>query len=70
MCILCHMVASEAMATSVAMVASEVRYELSFEISNIIYPVIYVHIVSFGDLGSHRRPQVASEVKFDLRIQI
>ena len=50
MCILPLLVASEAMATSEAMVTSEVRYELVFEISNINYPVIYVHIASFDGL--------------------
>ena len=37
MCILLLLVASEAMATSEAVVASEVRYELVFDISNINY---------------------------------
>ena len=70
MCILCPLVASEAMATLEAMVASEVRYELVSEISNISHPVIYVHIASYDGLGGHRWPRAASEVKFDLRIQI
>ena len=50
MCILRLLVASEAMATSEAMVASEVRYELIFEISNLSYPGINVHIASYGGL--------------------
>ena len=45
------MAASVAMAVSEAMAASEVRYDLIFEISNLSYPVIYVHIASFGGLG-------------------
>ena len=52
MCILRLMVASEAMATSEAMVASEVRYELLFEISNISYPVMYLHNASFASLAA------------------
>ena len=39
-CILDLLVALEAMATSEAVVASEVRYDLVFDISNISYPVI------------------------------
>ena len=53
MCILRLMVASEAMATSEAMVASEIRYQLIFETSNLSYPGINVHIASFGGLGGH-----------------
>ena len=45
MCIVSVLAASEAMA------ASEVRYDLVFEISNLSYPVIYVHIASFDGLG-------------------
>ena len=53
MCILLLLVASEAMATSEAMVASEVRYQLVFEISNLSYPGINAHIVSKGGLGGY-----------------
>ena len=47
MCILHLLVASE------AMVASEIRYELIFEISNLSYPGINVHIASLSGLGGH-----------------
>ena len=41
------------MATPEAMVAFEVRYEHVFEISNLSYPGINVHIASKGGLGGH-----------------
>ena len=53
MCILRLLVASEAMVALEAMVACEVRYELVFEISNLSYPGINVHIASFSGLGGH-----------------
>ena len=51
MCILHLLVALEA--TSEAMVGFEVIYEHVFEISNLSYPGINVHIASFGGLGGH-----------------
>ena len=44
-------------------------YELRFEISNLTYPGIHVHIASNGFRG-HGGLQTASEVTSDLKIQL
>ena len=50
-------------------------YDLSFEISNLEYPGIHVHIASnglrgHGGLRGHSGLQTTSEVTFDLKIQL
>ena len=56
--------------------ASKVKFDLRFEISNLNYHGIDVQIAynSFlGGLGGHgslQMPSIASEVKFDLRFEI
>ena len=65
MCIL-PITASEAMAASKQPLRS---YDLSFEISNLEYPGIHVHIVSNG-LRGHGSLQTTSEVTSDLKIQL
>ena len=72
MCILSlmFMVASEAMAASKW---PQTSYDLRFEISNLDYPGIYVHIASnshFGDLWGHGGHQMASEVTFSVRFEL
>ena len=51
MYILPVLAASEAMVALEAIAASEFSFDLLFEISNLSYPVIYVHIASSGGLG-------------------
>ena len=62
--------ASEAMAASKQPRRS---YDLRFEISNLNYPGIIVHVASnshFGGLGGHGGLQTASEVTSGLGIKI
>ena len=64
------------MASKTASMASKVRYDLRFEISNLNYHGIDVHIASNSFLGSlwgHgglQTASIASEVKFYLRFEI
>ena len=67
MCILPVLVASEAIAASEAMADTEVRYDLIFEISNLSYPVINVHIACFWWPRRPMRSLVASEVAVILK---
>ena len=54
--------------------ASEVKSDLRFEISDLNYPYIHVHILPFKsqflDLRGHCGLQTASEVKSDLGLEI
>ena len=53
--------------------ASEVKFELRFEISILNYPGIHVYIAfnnHFGDLWGHGGLQTASEVTSGLRIKL
>ena len=71
MCILPPM-ASEAMTASEAMAASKCpqgSYDLRFDISNLDYPGIHVHIAS-NSLRGHGGLQTTSEVTSDLKIQL
>ena len=60
------LVAFEAMAASKRPLRS---YDLRFEISNLDYPGIHVHIAS-NSLQGHGGPQMTSEVTSDLKIQL
>ena len=64
------MVASEAMAASKW---PQTSYDLRFEISNLDYPGIHVHIASnshFGGLCGYGGLQMASEVTYGLKIEL
>ena len=53
--------------------ASEVRFDLKIELSDLNYPEIYVPNASkshFHELGGHCGLQMTSEVKFNLRFEI
>ena len=52
---------------------SEVKFDLRFEISNLDYPGINVHVASYSqivDLRGHGSLQTASEVTNGLRIEL
>ena len=56
-----------------AALTSEVKSDLIFELSNLDYPGIHVHVASnchFVDLGGHGSVQTASEVTNDLGIEL
>ena len=74
MCILppMAMTASEAMMASEAMTASkrpQRSYDLRFDISNLDYPGIHVHI-AFNGLQGHGGLKTTEEVTSDLKIQL
>ena len=49
--------------------ASDVNFNLRFEISNLNYPGNYVHVL-FGGLRGHEGLQMTSEVATDLKFEI
>ena len=56
-----------------APIASELKFDLRFEIINLNYPGIIVHVASnsqFGGLGGHGGLQTASEVASGLIIEL
>ena len=56
-----------------ASIASEVKFNLGFEISNLNYPGIHVHVAPnshFGGLGGHGGLQTTSEVTSGLKIKL
>ena len=66
------MALSDLMTASETMVASKWprrSYDLRFDISNLDYPGIHVHIAS-NSLQGHGGPQMTSEVTSDLKIQL
>ena len=52
-----------------ASMASDINFDLRFEISNLHYPGNYVHVAfnnHFGDLWGHDSLQMTSEIALDL----